>query len=390
MQKPIVAGLTALALAAPAAPATWELAPTATDEEGIPWFQGPFSNALGQASREEQPLFVYFWIEGSDFCTRVFTETLSTAAGRAELAGMLCFSADAGHPRGARLVQRFGVTTLPTMLVLGADGRVDDAIIGYVPAASFAAEMQRIRAGQNTVGSLRRRLAEAPEDLQRRLDLAVKLQQVGNQDEAKVLLASIRERDPEGRTVVGAQLALWDVQNSIAGAATDPSDANTYDLAPMYAHVDRIGPEPIRFQAWDWLARSETARGERDKARIAYEKAWAHIPEDQVGDWGFGLVDLYWGMREQLSAADRDFVLSVATRVAEKVEALAELEPAARFGMDDERFATYHAETLDLLARAQFLHGERAAAVATLERALELTADDGELRARLESFRTAR
>ena len=299
-------------------------------------------------------------------------------------------SADAGHPRGARLVQRFGVTTLPTMLVIAPDGRVDDALIGYITPQAFAAEMQRIQGGQGTVGALRARLEEQPEDLQRMLDLAVKLQQVGAAEESKALLEGIRERDPAGETVVGAQLKLWDVQNAITGAAADPADATTLDLTPLYEHLPKIQPEPIRFQAWDWLARIENQRGERAKACRAYEEAWRYIPEPAVGDWGFTLVDLYWGMRDELTEGDRAFVLEVATRVAARVEAMVEAEPAERFGMDDEAFAGYHAEVLDLLARAQFMGGDATTALGTLERALELDPDNGELRARLETLRAPR
>ena len=269
------------------------------------------------------------------------------------------------------------------MLVLGPDGKVEDALIGYITSAGFETEIQRIRAGQGTVGSLRQRLADAPDDLQRILDLAVKLQQVGATAEATSLLDDIRKRDPQGRTVVGAQLRLWDVQNAITAAASDPNDPATYDLTPMYEHLPTIEPEPIRFQGWDWLARTENQRGARDKASRAYEEAWKYIPEPQVGDWGFALVDLYWGMRDELKAGDRAFVLRVAERAAARVEQMVDKPPADRFGMDDAVFAAFHARTLDMLARSQHMAGKRRAALETLGRALELDPENGEYRARL-------
>ncbi len=371
-------GITALALlVAPALPQTAE----------VEWFEGPFSNALGKANAAERQIFLYFWAEGSDFCTRVYRETLSDAGAVGELGSFLCYSANAAHPSGARLVQRYNVTTLPTMLIVGCDGRPEDALVGYVSLPVFTSEIQRIRAGTGTVSTLRKLADEAPNDLQRRFDLATKLQSVGAEPEALELLDSIRKDDPEGRTVIGAQLALWDVRNSITETAADPNDPTTYDLAPMYAHLPKIHPEPVRFRGWDWVAQIENAKGEREKACRAYEEAWKFIPEATVGDWGFSLVDLYWGMRDKLTSRDKAFALTVATRVAERVRSFADKEPADRFGMDDARYTEYLAEFLELLARCQFMNGDVAGATATIEEAIALQPDNGEFRARLELFK---
>jgi len=353
----------------------------------LEWFEGPFSNAVGAAARADKPLFVYVWAEGSDYCARTWTETLSTEEAAAELAGAVCFSANAGQARGARLVQRFGVTTLPTMLFLTPGGEIEDAIIGFINVPNFRAEARRILSGDNTVSSLRAAVAAAPDDLQRALDLAVKLDQLGADDEFQAVLDTIRERDPDGRTVVGAQVRLWDVQNEITTAAADAGDPSTYDLAPMLAHVETIGPEPIRFQAWDWLAWQLDQRGERARARAAYEQAWHYIPATSVNDWGFQLIESYWSARDELTASDRAFVLSVATGVVASAEDLREVPPAQRFGMSDEAVEEYVAECLGLLARAQELSSDLAAAAATLARAVELAPKNGELRARLAALR---
>lgn len=355
----------------------------------IPWFDGPFSNALGQAHGEDTLVAVYFWADGSEYCKRMFQETLSTDEAAAELAGVVCFSADAADPRGARLVQRYEVSTLPTLLFVTPDGSAEDVMVGFVPGPAFASEMQRIRSGEGTVSALRAALAQAPDDLQRRFDLSVKLQDVGASGEATALLDSIKRDDPEGRTAVGAQLLLWDVQNEITAAAPDPSDPRTWDLAPMYAHLPAVHPGPIRFQGWNWVADVEAERGRRRDACAAYETAWAHIPENAVWDWGFKLVDVYWGLRDELTDADRAFVREVGETVAARAEALREGDPEATdflLGMGEKEFGQYHASVQDLLARALWLAGDKAGAVAAVQRALELAPGEGEYRARLELF----
>ena len=45
--------------------------------------------------------------------------------------------------------------------------------------------------------------------------LSVKLDHVGAKSESLAVLQSIRDDDPEGRTLVGARLAFWDVRNPL-------------------------------------------------------------------------------------------------------------------------------------------------------------------------------
>ena len=127
-------------------------------------------------------------------------------------------------------------------------------------------------------------------------------------------------------------------------------------------------------------------RGRRREACSAYESAWAHIPETSVWDWGFKLVDVYWGLRDELTDSDRAFVRQVGQAVWERVEALADAEPADRFGMDDESYANYRAEVLDLLSRALWLAGDAPGAIAAVEQALELAPKEGAYRARLDFY----
>lgn len=352
----------------------------------IPWFDGPFSNALGRAREEESLVAVYFWTEGSEYCQRMFQETLSTPEGGTELAGMVCYSADVAAPQGARLVQRFGVSTLPTVLFVTGEGHAEDVVIGFAPLPAFRSEVQRIVSGQGTVRTLRRLAAEAPDDLQRRFDLGVKLQDVGLADEGDALFASIRADDPDGTTLVGAQLHLWEVQNAITAAAPDPTDPRTWDLEPMIEHLPAVSSGPIAFQGWNWVADIEAERGRRREACAAYETAWAHIPDTSVWDWGFKLVDVYWGLRDELTASDRAFVREVGEAVWTRVEALVDAEPEDRFGMDDESFRSYRAEVLELLSRALWLSGDTPGAVAAVEQAIELSPKEGAYRARLEFF----
>ena len=271
------------------------------------WHSGPLEPALERARAESRRLLLYFWMDGSQHCARLWGETLSAERAGEALEELVCFGAKVTDPNGAELVQRFGVTTLPTMLFLTPAGEVDDVILGFIPLTDLLDELARIAADSGTVSDLRARSAAAPDDLDLRLLLAQKLGHVGLTDESEEVLESIRRADPEGLTVVGAQLAFYEARDGVIAGARDPDDPGTYDLRPLERHVARIVPPPVRFEGWNWLARTEEARGRGREARAAYRAAWEDVPENQRLVWGAEVVGRFAARR----AAEGDRVALV-------------------------------------------------------------------------------
>ena len=347
----------------------------------LPWFDGTFEAALAEASAQRRGVLVYFWLEGSAFCVDLYRETLSVAEGVQAVGDLLAYSVSVTEEASGPLVSRFGVQTLPTLVVLGPDGSVEDVIRGYIPLAGFVSEMARIRAGTGTVSSLRAAAEAAPDDLSLRFQLAKKLDDIGAQAEALALIDSIKRDDPKGKTVLGAQLHLYDVRDACLAKLEDPYDRTQLDLKPMVKHLSRVRPAPVRFEGWSWIAFTEVERGARKEARRAFAKAWDDVPADQLLFFGGELVRNYWDMRGELTKRDRRVMLEVARRTASEavairgergeglpepaVEAFLELEFE---GSPEELVARYVAG----LAQAEFLTGDAVAARATLARALEL------------------
>lgn len=355
---------------------------SSAESQSPTWHAGTLESALDLAKVEERGVLVYFWMAGSDHCTRLWNETLNTEAGTEQLSAFVCVSADVAAPAGRDLVGRFGITTLPTLLFVGADGAPDDAILGYIASPTFASELQRIRDGRGTVGALRADAARDPTDLDRRFRLAIKLRDIGDSGRSDELFDSIKAEDPHGRTVIGAQLLLWDVQNEIATQARDVSDPLTYDLEPLYDHVARIRPDAVRFEAWDWAARLERRRGNRAQALRAFRRAWDYLSDAARNDWGNEVFGFLWASRDDLAAADRRFGLEVARAAVAQAEAMPSLDPATNFVLSGEDYTAYHAGTLDLLARALWLNGKRTEAREALDRALAMEPDNNDWIAR--------
>jgi thioredoxin-like negative regulator of GroEL len=107
---------------------------------------------------------------------------------------------------GTRLVKRYGITTLPTLLFLSPQNQREEALIGFIPPSNLLAELQRIQTGTGTVSDFQKRVAANPDDLQLQHNLALKLRDVGDQAAHDSIIPAIRQQDPRGKTVVGARL----------------------------------------------------------------------------------------------------------------------------------------------------------------------------------------
>ena len=77
----------------------------------------------------------------------MFSGTMSDEKVVPLLGEFVCMGAKRNDDAGKQLIDRFHVETVPTLLFVGADGKVVDVIAGYVPVAEFTAEIERIKLG---------------------------------------------------------------------------------------------------------------------------------------------------------------------------------------------------------------------------------------------------
>ena len=324
------------------------------------WRVGPLESCLATAQATQKPVLVYFWLEGSDYCAKLWGETLTAEGVQPELGEFVCVSADVVTPFGADLVARYSVATLPTVLVLSADGEVEDALIGVLPELDFIAGLRKIRAGDGTLSSLRRAAQAAPDDLAARYALGLKLQHVGAAAAGAALIESIRSEDPQGRTLMGARLALWDLMTQLTAGGDDVIP----DLTPLHKHLRAARQPEVLYEGWNWIANLEREQGNLKESRAALAKAWPHVaPADLIG-WSFEGLPTFWRDREALKGSERKLALEIATAAAERAQA--EVVPAQQDSLDTA------ADCLEVQARFAWLSGRREAARSALESALAL------------------
>ncbi len=344
------------------------------DSTAIEW-ESSLASALRAAAKDSRKIAIYFWIGDSDYCRRMWEETLGRDRAVAELSQFVCLSTRADQEHAAALMQRFAVTKLPTMLFAASDGQAEDAIRGFIDLDAFVAECRRIRTGDKTVSDWRRRCHAAPDDLDARLQLALQLRHVGERDESAHLIASIKRADPKGASVAGAQLRLYDVFDEVRASAADASDPSTYDLTPLYAHLPVVRPRAVLHEAWRWIADVEHQRGDRPHERTALAETWRHATEGKPrADASATLLQRYTDMGDELNEAERALALEVAHW----------LRDAARAHPEAPANYVHHAH-----AMALFLNHRLDQAIDQLQNAIELAPDEADHRQLLERVRQA-
>lgn len=356
----------------PPPPAAVEPAPAPE----IAWHHGDLTRSLDAAAAANKQVLVYFWMEGSEHCNNLWKNTLTTPGAAAELARFVCHGADATTADGAALVQRFGIKTLPTLLVVGANGTVDDAMIGFVPLADFVSEMQRIRAGSGTVQSLRRAAEAAPDDLDLRFSLGIKLRFVGDEKGSQAIYDSIRRDDPEGTTAPGAELLLFEVRQDILARAPDKNDPATWDLAPMYRRLRKTRQPVVLWKGWNWLAQVEGSRGDASRQIAAWRAARPHAPDAQFDEWAAEALQQLWERRDALQSKERALARDLGKNLIARQKRQAGDEPAPGAAA---RSPEVRAFVLSAAACGLSIAGKRGQALACIEQAKKLAPDDGKI-----------
>jgi tetratricopeptide (TPR) repeat protein len=357
--------------------------------EGIAWYEGVHMSAVGEAQEQNKLLLTYFWAN-TENCSRLYAETMSDEGVIREMGDFICFSANAGEDQGRALLERYKLQTVPAILITGTDGESEEMLVGFMDAATFVSEIQRVKRGENTISDLRTKIAGEHEDLETELEerqmLAVKLGNIGAAEEAEALHQSILERDPKATTVLGSQAHVERILNEMGEEYGD--DLSGWDFGPLEKFAKKVKSPVGKFEAQVTLAGYECEAGRRNEGIKTFRTAWKSRPKEEVRvmNSGFGIVDriAYYG--DELTSKEKAFALQVAKDLvaltefdqAQPCEACEEGEDGEMAKADGEEgdacgcegegegdgavaYAQYQ------VARCQALNGDQKDAIATME-----------------------
>jgi thioredoxin-like negative regulator of GroEL len=163
----------------------------------------PLEQAMRRAADAGRPLLVEFSTEWCGPCQVLAERVLPDPEVQAALAGVNFVVYDAEKEPGRAAAARLRVSGYPTLVVLGADGREVDRVVGLLPAVALAPWVRKATArAQPSLGVLREQLARRPRDPQLLLSAARRALAEGKRAEARRWFDEAQRRSaaasPEG------------------------------------------------------------------------------------------------------------------------------------------------------------------------------------------------
>ena len=348
----------------------------------IEWYSGPFMNAVGTARTDGKPIMIYFWSDQSGQCSKLWQETLSKPEAAGILKDFTMVSANTANKSDYKLVERFGIKTLPTLLVLDVEGTPNDVILGNIGLENLAAEIERIQSGEGTLVALRKAVANSPRNLESHMQLAIKLGDVGNQAGYEEERAAMFSIDPKYKELPTAQMRLWQLQEALQGSE---QQALSGDLKPVQEFLGKTKHEEVLYTGWGFVAGMADYREEQELGRDARVAMWEYVPEEAIAQEGFALSQRFYEQREDLSKRECKFTLQVAKATLASIETWSEGESCeagchcggCTQGVVGEgemlvNRKLYVARALDNLACALSINGKRRDALAAIDRSLSI------------------
>ena len=302
-------------------------------------------------------------------------EVFATDEVKDALEGVICVSVD--YDKQRETADRYLVgKELPVVIWFNSDGTVRERIELFQDKATFLSNTSRIKNDIGTINDLRRKVEASPADLEQRYELHRRLKAAGDEAGAAAQRAAIEKADPLGDSrpmhhfkydaLMAAIRAHWDETKTL--------DQKQIDGLRNFLEVE-TDPE-IMWDGWMSLsntylyyASQATARGDEAEARKnrgiqrdCLARAWRGIPQDDDTLRGHvtGYGAIFWDQRAELSAEDKALLLSMTEMLARR-----------------ENFVN-DPQVQDLYARALFLMGQKDAAEAACEHAIEVAKATGQ------------
>lgn len=355
----------------PEQPAAQARALLAASHGTLPWFAGSYEELCEKARRENRPVVVFLWTDGSRWCRRLESEALSDPKLAAAVAGTLAWNADANLGAGKMLSERLGAHACPLLIFFDDQGRALDCLDGYQAKEQFLTDVARVLRNEDTAPDLRRRVDAHQDDLELRTRYAYKLEALGDFAGRDAEIEQIRKRD-RGATSLPLRRELY--AERLAKIQEHFETTHEINPGPLVRFLEEERHPELLFQGYTALAamhiqraeeleraqQVQAARAKRADLRATLIKAAPFVPKNPAVQMDFAIETLssFATHPAELSAADRAFLMNLCAGAVA-------LDP-------DEARAQASA------GMASFLNGDKPNAAIALRRARELEPDNPE------------
>lgn len=256
--------------------------PPVDDEAGtrlssVLWRTEGLSAAQAEAADSGKSLFVFITTSWCGPCKRMKEATFADRALAREMNGRLVpIMLDGERGEGKALCDARHINSYPTMIFQDPSGGEVDRAFGYHDPTRLHQVIGDMLADRNTVGDLRRRVAEAPAVWSLRQSLGLRLALRGDTEEALIHLDKVIAADPDDALGLASQ-ALFVKGRYVHYLKTHNLDEAVQAFGQLLERFPKSAS--ARDGALD-LARIRVMRGLKPQAEAALQAMVDAVPDD--------------------------------------------------------------------------------------------------------------
>jgi hypothetical protein len=360
----------------PAAPAQAPAAP-----EKVAWSAKDLTAVLKDAKADSKLVMVFFRQDGDPDSDLVSKEVFTNDDVAAALKDVLCVKVDV--KKQAAIATQYGVTYTPIFAWFNSDGTPRDRYGMFKEVRFFVAAIVRVKADAGTINELRKKVETDGNDLESRYELYRRLKEFGDIQGSSEQKAAILKIDTAGTSRGSHHFAYDRITSDIERYWSANGKLPDAKIAELQTFVEMENVPEIIWDGWMRLANTYAyyanqaaatgkfadAAAHRATRRACLAKAWRGIPgePDYLKDWIETNGKLFWDERDELTPADKEFMMTMSQRYMDA------------FAND--------AAPCDFRSRACYVNGKRVQAIEAEEEAVKRDPNNKEFQERLKLFR---
>ncbi|MFB3907528.1 MAG: thioredoxin family protein [Candidatus Eisenbacteria bacterium] len=177
--------------------------------QGVVWRAMTIDQAVAEASSSGKMVLVDVFSDHCGQCGVMDQEFWNTPAGADYADGMIPLKIDSATPDGYQFQIRYGVTGLPTTILIRPDGQELDRVVGYDGVQEFLTEAGPMKDGVDSLPVLEEQMAKSPQSADAILAVMERYLFRKRLADAQSLSEKVLALDPDNKGKKAEKALMW-------------------------------------------------------------------------------------------------------------------------------------------------------------------------------------